>query len=196
MAWPPADYWERPVRCVLSSDPLLSIDDSPPPPRARRLLGTVRDWSLTFLGVAVLWLGLGALRAPDLPDQAPDFTLQDLSGESVSLADLRGRTVVLNFWATWCGPCRYEIPALNAFAADHPEIPVLGIAVDGTPSELRQAAKRLEIAYPVLVIDEDTQAAYGVSTLPTTVVVGPEGEVVASHSGLIVGPHLRLLTRL
>ena len=156
---------------------------------------TLAEWGLTLLAIGAVWLGVGWLRAPDLPDQAPDFTLAALDGSTVTLSDLRGQTVVLNFWATWCGPCRVEIPAFSAFAQDHPEVPVLGIAVDGTPAELRQAAAKLGIDYPVLVADGAVQAAYQVETLPTTVVINPDGSVRTAHAGIMPGPQLRWAAR-
>jgi thiol-disulfide isomerase/thioredoxin len=165
------------------------------PSLLRNLLGYGMDWGIAIaLTVAGFWL-LSAVRAPDLPSQAPEWTLRDLSGESVSLTQFRGQTVVLNFWAEWCGPCRMEIPAFSSFAEEHPDIPVLGIAVDGTPSELRRQAARLGISYPVLLADNGIQEDYKVTTLPTTVIVGPDGEVRNVHVGAMLGPQLRWATR-
>jgi thiol-disulfide isomerase/thioredoxin len=173
-----------------------ATEDPPAPPAAvsRRLARMAAEVLFTGVALVVLWVGVGWLRAPSLPATAPDFALADLDGARVSLADLRGKTVVLNFWATWCGPCRMEVPGLTAFAHAHPDIPVLGIAVDGTPAKLRAAAKELGIDYPVLLADAATRKAYGVSTLPTTVVVGPDGAVRAAHAGIMLAPHLALLT--
>ena len=168
---------------------------SPPPPLARRALRLVAELAFSVVALAVLWIGVGWLRAPTLPEAAPGFTLLDLEGNAHTLADLRGKTVVLNFWATWCGPCRAEVPGLSSFARAHPDIPVLGIAVDGEPAALRKAAESLGIDYTVLRADAATRAAYDVSTLPTTVVIGPDGAVRAAHAGLMVEPHLAWLTR-
>ena len=167
----------------------------PRPTLLRNLTGYAMDWGIAIgLTVAGFWL-LSAVRAPDLPDQAPEWTLRDLSGESLSLSDFRGQTVVLNFWAEWCGPCRMEIPAFSEFAEEHPDIPVFGIAVDGTPTELRRHAASLGITYPVLVADSRVQNDYKVTTLPTTVIVGPDGEVRTVHVGAMLGPQLRWATR-
>ncbi len=167
----------------------------PPAPLARRAGRLARELGITVLALVVLWVGLGWFRAPELPRAAPDFALVDLDGGRHTLAELRGQTVVLNFWATWCGPCRMEVPGLSAFARAHPDIPVLGIAVDGEPEALRKAAKELGIDYLVLRADAATREAYGVSTLPTTVIVGPDGTVRSAHAGLMLQPHLWWLTR-
>ena len=183
-----------------SLPPDLPDDDTdaregPPPTLGRRAMRMARDWGLTLLLGAGLFHGVGQLRAPDLPDAAPDFTLQTLDGGAVQLSSLQGQTVVLNFWATWCGPCRVEIPQFASFAEANPDIPVLGIATDGTPGELRAAAKKLGITYPVLIADAATVKAYGVDTLPTTVIVGPDGTIEAAHAGILTRPQLSFMVR-
>lgn len=169
--------------------------DGPPPPLWARIGRAALDWGLTLAAVAAVWLIVGALRAPDLPEQAPDFSLRGLDGAVVTLSALQGQTVVLNFWAEWCGPCRQEIPTFSRFADEHPEVAVLGVATDGTAQELRRAVQKLDIRYPVLIADSATQRAYGVETLPTTVVVGPDGDVRSAHAGIMLGPQLRWAAR-
>lgn len=166
--------------------------DGPPVSLGRRLFRGAAEIVGLLLLAAVLMLVVGRLRAPDLPEVAPDFALQTLDGETVRLSDLRGQTVVVNFWATWCAPCRVEIPSFSAYARNHPEVAVLGVATDGTPSELRGASRKLGIDYPVLVGDSATQRAYGVEILPTTVVVDAEGRVSSVHSGIMLQPQLAL----
>jgi len=174
-------------------DACTGADEASTPARWRWLLTVARDWGGTLLFGAVLFHGVGQLRAPELPEVAPDFELVTLDGDTVRLSSLRGKTVVLNFWASWCGPCRVEIPQFSSFAEAHPEVPVLGIATDGTPGELKAASKKLGITYPVLRADAATVRAYGVDTLPTTVIVGPEGTVAAAHAGILTRPQLSLM---
>lgn len=162
-------------------------------PLWRRLLTT---WVLPLFAAVVLFQAVGWLRAPALPDEAPAFTLQTPEGETLSLADFRGQTVVLNFWATWCGPCRLEAPSFDSFASANPDIVVLGLAQDPQPGKVRAAAKQLGIHYPVLLADAETLRAYGITTFPTTVIVDGEGRVQTAHTGLLLRPQLWALTQL
>lgn len=164
-------------------------------PKVRWVLRLVRDLGIGLVLLMVALPVVGWLRAPDLPDEAPDFTLQTVDGETVSLDDYAGQKVVLNFWATWCGPCRAEIPFFSHFARHHPDVVVLGIAVDGTPAQLKAAGRKMGIDYPILVGDRATISAYGASTLPTTVIVDEEGDVSTVHVGVMTGPHLWFATR-
>lgn len=148
----------------------------------------LRDWGLSIALAAAVYLAIVAFRPkPDLPDVAPDFQLEDLSGQTHTLSDYRGQWVVVNFWATWCGPCLREIPTFNEFHHENPDVPVLGIATDGTPAGLRAFAAKYDMDYPVLVADQETMATYGVDTLPTTIVVGPDGQVETIHVGEMFG---------
>jgi thiol-disulfide isomerase/thioredoxin len=153
-----------------------------PPSAAGRLRGLVKDVSLS-LGIGLVALtAVGALRAPELPDQHPPLVARNLSGAEVDLSRFRGQRVLVNFWATWCGPCKVEMPMLQAVE----DVPVLYASVDEDEGALRRYVRERGLPPErVLRLDRSQQAAWGVGTLPTTVVVGPEGEVEAAHSGLI-----------
>lgn len=168
-------------------------EDDVPAPLWRRI---ALEWVLPLIGLLVLWQGVGWFRAPDLPPEAPAFTLPALSGPDVSLAQFRGRTVILNFWATWCGPCRIEAPSFATFARNNPDVVVLGLTEDADEAKVRKTAKDLGLDYPILMADPQTLAAYGVTTYPTTVVVGPDGTVRTAHTGLLFRPQLWLLAQL
>jgi thiol-disulfide isomerase/thioredoxin len=168
---------------------------TPPTPAGKRLGRLAAELGFSALVLVVGWIGLGWFRSPELPRQAPDFTLTDLDGTRWALSEQQGKTVVLNFWATWCGPCKMEAPGLTRFAKDHPDIPVLGIAVDGKPDAVGKVADAIGIDYPVMIADAATKAAYDVSTLPTTIVVNPDGTIRSAHAGLMLEPHLWWLTR-
>jgi len=152
-----------------------------------------REWSVSILLAAAVFHGVGQLRAPDLPKAAPDFDLRVLDGDRQQLSALKGQVVVLNFWAPWCGPCRAEVPQFSRFARTNPDIAVLGIATDGEPAELRAAVKKLGMDYPVLIADRPTVEAYGIATLPTTVIVDEQGDVANAHTGMLTLPQLELM---
>jgi len=154
------------------------------------LKNVVLNWLVPVaLLVSVLWL-MQLLQAPDVQvgdgGQAPGFTLVNTAGEPVSLGDYAGKDVIVNFWGTWCGPCKAELPGLNRFAKKNPDVVVLGLAVDsGSPKELARAKKQLKIPFEVLESKGGVQRAYGVSTLPTTFHIDKGGVLAKSHVGII-----------
>jgi thiol-disulfide isomerase/thioredoxin len=126
-------------------------------------------------------------RAPT-PQQLPDFSLPDLSGTPHRLSDWSGRTLVINFWATWCEPCRREIPLLEALHGENAgkNMEIVGIAVDH-PDSVQKMVKDLKIGYPVLVGEKGGLAAvsaFGMDTvLPFTVFADPQGRIVTLKVG-------------
>src|SRR5262245_31483538 len=132
--------------------------------------------------------------APVIPDRRPDVTLADRDGKSRSLAEWDGRPQVINFWATWCAPCRREIPMLNALAKDGawPDIALVGIAIDFRKDVLDYLAET-PVDYTVLIGEEDGFAAaraFGVASLglPFTVFVDSRGRIVTIHVGELHRP--------
>jgi len=130
--------------------------------------------------------------APAFP-AAPDFTLSNVAGGSLTLADLRGKVVLLDFWATWCGPCRAGIPHLNELYGEHREagFEIVGISVDrgqGGRSGLetvREYVGRTPIAYPLVMADGSVVAAYGgIRSIPTAFLVDRAGLVRKRYVGL------------
>lgn len=124
--------------------------------------------------------------APQVGDQAPDFALTDLDGNIISLADLRGRPVIINFWATWCAPCRLEMPELQAAYQRYQanELAILAINREETAEEVAAYFQELQLTFPPL-LDEKAVIAnlYQIFNMPTTYFVNPDGLVAAIHHG-------------
>lgn len=120
---------------------------------------------------------------------APDFTLQSLEGNTVRLSDYRGKAVLLNFWATWCGPCKIEMPWLVELQKQYGPagLQILGVAMDdASPGEVEKFAKELGVNYPVLVGKEAVADAYGgVEGLPYSVYIDRNGKVFDKIIGLV-----------
>jgi len=120
-----------------------------------------------------------------------NFTLKDMNGVDVKLAAFKGKPIVLNFWATWCGPCRAEIPSLVAlqtqYAADGTDVVILGVSVDDPVEKLKPYAAQMKMNYPVLVGNgrDDVQEAFGpLWGIPVTVFIGRDGNIANKHSGI------------
>src|SRR5438128_11570871 len=126
---------------------------------------------------------------PSLKGQlAPDFALQSLDGKTVHLSDFRGKAVLLNFWATWCQPCKIEMPWFADLQKQYaPEgLQVIGVAMDeASPEDIGKFAKDLGVNYPVLVGKEEVGVAYGgVQFLPETFFLARDGKIVGKVFGL------------
>jgi len=118
-----------------------------------------------------------------------NFTLKDLGGKDVKLSSYKGKVILLNFWATWCGPCKIEIPWFNEFQQKYQGkgFVVLGISADDTVEQLKPFVAEYKMIYPVLVgrDREDVQEALGpVWGLPTTLIISRDGKVCHRHMGL------------
>jgi peroxiredoxin len=119
---------------------------------------------------------------------APDFTLKDADGRTVHLSDYRGKVVLLNFWATSCGPCRMEIPWLTNLERRKKDrgFEVLGVALneDGW-DDVKPFLARMKVNYRVLMGDDRTSEAYGgIEAIPTTLLIDKQGKIASIHIGL------------
>jgi thiol-disulfide isomerase/thioredoxin len=118
-----------------------------------------------------------------------NFTLKDVKGKDVSLTEFKGKVVLLDFWATWCGPCKIEIPHFIEFQnAYGPEgFQVIGVSVDDTADKLEPYVSEMKMNYPVLqgLGHDDLQDAYGpIFGIPVSVLISREGKICATHTGL------------
>jgi thiol-disulfide isomerase/thioredoxin len=121
------------------------------------------------------------------PDPAPEFKLPSLDGKPLTLTDSRGKVVLLNFWATWCGPCRAEIPDLVELQNRYPDrLQIIGLVVDADdPVTVKNFVNESGINYPVALATIDIRMQYGgIAALPTSFVLDGQGRVVQKHEGL------------
>jgi thiol-disulfide isomerase/thioredoxin len=130
------------------------------------------------------------LGLPDFREKpAPSFTLKSVDGKTVSLGDYKGKAVLLNFWATWCGPCKLEMPWLIQLQKKYASqgFTVVGISEDdGSTKEVSDFMAKMGVDYPVLMYDDQMNKAYGgIDYLPTSYYIGRDGKVIVESGGLI-----------
>ena len=121
------------------------------------------------------------------PDPAPEIAVKGIDGGIVNLAAARGKVVLLNFWATWCGPCRMEVPDLVELQKKYQDrLQVIGLVVDDADEDaVRKFAKRYSINYPVAMTTDEMRIQFGgVPALPTSFIIDAQGRVVQKHIGL------------
>jgi thiol-disulfide isomerase/thioredoxin len=184
---------------ISEPDPIVPVQDPAPQRRSRRLpLGALTALVIAFVLVGVNLLGddrsAGPSTGPEigpLPtvdgNAAPDFSIELLDGTvfrlSTHLAE-DGRPVVLNLWASWCGPCREEMPAFDAVATAHPEVFFLGVAVDDDPVAAEAFAAEIGVSY-ALAIDESDRVGrrYPSPGLPATYLISEDGMLLRTVFG-------------
>ncbi len=118
---------------------------------------------------------------------APAFSLKDKDGKTITLESLKGKVVVLNFWATWCPPCRAEIPAFKSAYGKYREkgVEIVGVSLDHNGWEvITPFVKQKQIEYPVVLGGAEIARAYGnIQSIPTTIIIDRSGKIVDSHVG-------------
>tara|TARA_B110000467_G_scaffold43670_1_gene40056 strand:- start:3609 stop:4208 length:600 start_codon:yes stop_codon:yes gene_type:complete len=124
---------------------------------------------------------------------APDFTLSSLNDSTYTLSNMKDNVVLLNFWATWCGPCRMEIPDFNELYLKHHKdgFEILGIAMDGNKKSLKNFTKSYTMKYPVLYgsardLNKVSMDYGGIMSLPTSILIGKNNEVIRTYPGAIL----------
>jgi len=129
---------------------------------------------------------LGILLAATPPAQAPSFALTDLHGQKIELTAYRGHVVLLDFWATWCAPCRSEIPRLIDLQTKYRArgLRVIGISLDDDPAAVRAFDQEFKMNYPVVIGDAALAARYGrILGLPVMFVIDQDGRIRARYDG-------------
>ncbi|WP_144494531.1 TlpA family protein disulfide reductase [Bacillus pumilus] len=115
-------------------------------------------------------------------DQAPDFELKTLDGQTASLSDYQGKKVLINFWATWCKPCRTEMPDLDAIRSEYDQVEVLAVNLTTTEKSVDHVAafaNELKLSFPILLDQKGIQARYQVLSYPTTYILDEKGRIVS-----------------
>ena len=160
----------------------------------------MKGFRTAFLSLTLCVFAATGLAASDLTGQAaPDFVLKSSSGENLRLSEYRGDVVMINFWATWCGPCRQEMPLLDDLYARYGRVGfnLLGVNIDDDARRAMQMIDELGVNFPVLF--DDTKAVsklYQVEAMPVTVLVDRSGTVRHVHHGYKPGYEEKYLTEI
>jgi peroxiredoxin len=176
----------------------------PPPPRrqsgSKWALAAVAALALALLTFPMLTSNAGRsgvthVADAEMPENAVcsgegaanyDFTLQGPSGETVTLADYRGQVVLLNFWGTWCPPCRVEVPAFVEVQEAYRDrgFVIIGVAVEDTVEAVRSFASEMKVNYPLAMTQDDIEHAYGpIYGLPLSYFIARDGSICRKHFG-------------
>jgi peroxiredoxin len=179
---------------MTTENPSVSVNDTSPTPQANPLT----RWFIIIGAVLVIggaWVGLNRVnlsdqsQAPALPvagSPAPDFTLQTLAGETMTLSDFRGTPVLVNFWATWCGPCRIEMPEFqDAYRERGDDFVILAVNATVTDNgDIPGFVAEMGLTFPIL-LDEtgDVMDTYQIFAMPTSVFINREGIIEEVFTG-------------
>lgn len=163
--------------------------------QARYCAGRMRKLHLVFsmLAIALFFVSCSRDNNRDIRvEEAPDFTLRDISGNKVRLSGLRGKVVLVEFWAVWCPPCIESVPLLKTVYEKYKDkgFVLLGISVDRGADRQSKAAefiKEKAATYPVLFDDGRVSAAYGVSSIPMSFMINRRGDIVKKRIGFAPG---------
>lgn len=148
----------------------------------------MKKLTLAYLFLFCVFAGQAA--SAELDKSAPDFTLKSLSGENVRLKELTGQVVLVNFWASWCGPCRKEMPLLDELHSKYNDLgfTVLGINVEQQNQKAKDFITELNVSFPVLLDDENTVSKlFDVEAMPTTVIIDRNSTLRYLHYGYKAG---------
>jgi cytochrome c biogenesis protein CcmG/thiol:disulfide interchange protein DsbE len=158
-------------------------------------------WPLVLLAVAMVGLSVFQSRRPGiataLSGPAPSWELADLNGKPLRSDDFKGRVLFLNFWATWCPPCRQEIPDFVAFTRemDTNRVVIVGLSLDDGVDAVRSLARSYSINYPLAMANDEIREKFGgLGAIPTTFVIDPQGNFAARYLGLVKPADLRKWT--
>ncbi len=152
-----------------------------------------RGLRLTIVFIAVILLGLlvgwivdrDSVAVAEVGGTAPDFTVEVIEGGNFTLSDHRGKPVVINLWASWCPPCRAEIPDISAYATANPGTVVVGLAVEDSEQRAREFAAEIGASYPLAFGTPAVEDAYPNLGLPATYILDENGIVTQIINGIV-----------
>ncbi|MDJ0919403.1 MAG: TlpA disulfide reductase family protein [Woeseiaceae bacterium] len=140
-----------------------------------------------LIGIGLSLIAASGLAVADLTGkEAPDFALKSSTGDNLRLSEYRGDVVMVNFWATWCGPCRQEMPLLEELFSRYERVgfTLLGVNIDDDPRRAMAMAEELGVTFPVVFDNtKEVSRLYDVNAMPVTVLVDKEGQVRHVHHG-------------
>ena len=172
----------------MSSETWPRPDREPGPLPNRRFLLTGVFVGLVVVGLIAASIISGDAGAPTGPDPAPDFTVTLFDGGEFHLSRHLaedGRPVLLNLWASWCGPCRAEMPAISAWAARNPNVYVIGVAVEDVAAKARELAAELQTSHDLAIGDGSFRADYPSLGLPATYAIDEDGRIAKVFNGIL-----------
>lgn len=138
----------------------------------------------------ILFIPAASLASATVGRLAPNFTLKSARGKNLKLSEFRGKVVLLNFWATWCGPCRKEIPELNKLQKKYKPagFTVLGVNIDRERNAAKALARKLRTQFPILFdSNKIVSRRYQVDAMPKTVIIDRNGQIRFVHRGYVAG---------
>ena len=147
-------------------------------------------YGLPLLVAIFLHSPVACKKEPSKPKKplAPDFALPSVDGKTVTLSQLRGKVVLLDFWATWCGPCRHEIPDFIEFYGQYKDkgMEIIGISVDKSAKKVKDFMDKHRINYPVAMATNEIMGDYKPGRyIPTTIIISPDGDIVEKKVGIM-----------
>ncbi len=159
----------------------------------------IRQLPATALLMLIGCLSLSAATGNGAPAAAPDFRLANRAGGEVALSELRGQVVMINFWASWCGPCRQEFPALDEIYGKYKPMgfTMVGINVESEQSDAERFLASRPVRFPILFDpDNKVSGSYGVSAMPTTVLVDRQGRLRWQHRAYKPGDEAKYIEQI
>jgi thiol-disulfide isomerase/thioredoxin len=158
--------------------------------KAHRICCTRSACLTGLIGIGLICLETASVLAQEASQPrtaAPEWELTDLNGKLIRFSDFRGHVLILDFWATWCGPCRVEIPHFVELQKQYGDkgLTVIGVSLDEQgPDVVKKFVKRLAVNYPIVIGNEKVAEAYGgIVAIPTTFVIDRHGRIVSRHIG-------------